>query len=35
MSQAPAVDVIILSWNRVEDTLAAIESAALQQRVAA
>ena len=34
MSQAPAVDVIILSWNRVEDTLAAIESAALQQRVA-
>jgi GT2 family glycosyltransferase len=34
MSPVPAVDVIILSWNRVEDTLAAIESAALQQRVA-
>lgn len=34
MSAAPAVDVIILSWNRVADTLAAIESAALQQQVA-
>src|SRR4051794_8101590 len=34
MSPARAVDVIILSWNRVADTLAAIESAALQQRVA-
>jgi len=34
MSPAPAVDVIILSWNRVADTLAAIESAALQKGVA-
>lgn len=33
MSPAPAVDVIILSWNRVADTLAAIESAALQKGV--
>ena len=33
MSAATAVDVIILSWNRVADTLAAIESAALQQGV--
>ncbi|MDB6102972.1 MAG: hypothetical protein JWO52_2971 [Gammaproteobacteria bacterium] len=33
MSAASAVDVIILSWNRVADTLAAIESAARQQGV--
>src|SRR5256885_9571892 len=33
MSPARAVDVIILSWNRVADTLAAIESAALQKGV--
>jgi GT2 family glycosyltransferase len=33
MSAATAVDVIILSWNRVADTLAAIESAASQQGV--
>lgn len=33
MSGGPAVDVIILSWNRVADTLAAIESAAAQTGV--
>ena len=33
MSASSAVDVIILSWNRVEDTLAAINSAASQQGV--
>src|SRR5260370_6644527 len=33
MSAASAVDVIILYWNRVADTLAAIESAARQQGV--
>jgi GT2 family glycosyltransferase len=33
MSAGTAVDVIILSWNRVADTLAAIESAALQKGV--
>ncbi|MEY4583129.1 MAG: hypothetical protein RL701_7832 [Pseudomonadota bacterium] len=30
MSELPQVDVIILSWNRTEDTLAAIQSAADQ-----
>ncbi len=34
MNAVTAVDVIILSWNRVTDTLAAIESAAMQQGVA-
>jgi GT2 family glycosyltransferase len=33
MSTGTAVDVIILSWNRVADTLAAIESAAGQKGV--
>lgn len=33
MDALPKVDVIILSWNRIEDTLAAIESAAEQQGV--
>jgi GT2 family glycosyltransferase len=35
MSAQTAVDVIILSWNRVDDTIAAIESAASQEGVAA
>jgi len=33
MSAPTAVDVIILSWNRVDDTLAAIESAASQKGI--
>jgi GT2 family glycosyltransferase len=33
MDALPKVDVIILSWNRIDDTLAAIESAAEQQGV--
>lgn len=33
MSDLPEVDVIILSWNRPDDTLAAIQSAADQQDV--
>src|SRR5688572_30147776 len=33
MDALPKVDVIILSWNRIDDTLAAIESSAEQQGV--
>ncbi|HVJ55899.1 MAG TPA: glycosyltransferase [Aliidongia sp.] len=32
-AELPAVDVILLSWNRVEDTIAAIESCLEQQGV--
>jgi GT2 family glycosyltransferase len=33
-NSAPAVDVVILSWGRVDDTCAAIDSALAQQQVA-
>jgi GT2 family glycosyltransferase len=33
MPQLPSVDVVVLSWNRIDETIAAIESALVQQGV--